>query len=689
MHPVRSFNQVPLFARALLVVVALAGVLMLALPAPVRGRRARSAAAARPPAAPLVTAPRPNAGPLLLTSLTVGPEPRLFQPGRRVVTTFITDDGESCHLVAAARLAGSTSAVIHWSVVAPVGFILPVDGRWTGPGLDVVLRRPGGNPGGLGGPLSLTVQARADVNGQECVAGESVTQDELDQLRQEYVDLARRAVPDRSEFMDAAAFAARYGSRYPWLHFEDLNWSVNGNTQARYSYAIIRPELVEGLDRVRRAYRGIVINSGYRNPVHQIEVNAPVRESLHQYGCAADLAVLPGPGRGLPNEVDWRRLAEAACSAQAKWVEPLASSGPNSPGCHVHVDYRPGPVSSAPVRLHGQVVAAATGRPVVGALVLLGGMPARTDSSGVFGIRNVLSGGLHPVEVRADGFDILNQPVPLVAWGTAYVRLALRPPSHRELTVEVARTYWVDRKARVLSAILRVSSTAGGELRDVRLSPAPGPGVQVDQEQLSLAMLPARAVRGVAVLLRLRPGQVTASMPLALGVIYHGASGAEERTQLALSVLLPGALPPSSALRVVKQPPAARPSPAPPAAARTSVVASPVTTVRPTSSSSSLPPAPIASPLKSPVPPVDTHDLKPALGLNASGPEPSKSSAPKTHAPEPAPPAAHETGSTEPKPEKAAPTPAPVPSPSAGEAKPASPGEAKPAQPNAAQDAGD
>ncbi len=221
----------------------------------------------------------------MLTSLCVGPGPRVFAPGRHVVATFITDDGESGHVMATARLAAASgSPLIHWSVVAPGGFQVPAEGNWTGPRLDVLLRRPGGNPGGRGGPLSLTVQAHVQVDEQEYTARETVVQDELDQLRQEYVDLERHTVPDRSEFVDATSFAARYGRRYPWLHFEDLNWSVNPNTRLRYSYAIIRPELLQGLDRVRQAYGGIVINSGYRNPVRQVEVHAPVPESLHQYG---------------------------------------------------------------------------------------------------------------------------------------------------------------------------------------------------------------------------------------------------------------------------------------------------------------------------------------------------------------------------------------------------------------------
>src|SRR2546422_710047 len=99
-------------------------------------------------------------------------------------------------LPARALTAGAGFAAFL-SVAARMGFQVPVEGKWTGPRLNVILRRSGGNPGGLGGPLSLTVQARAAVNGQDYLARETVVQDEVDQLRQEYVDLERHTVPDR------------------------------------------------------------------------------------------------------------------------------------------------------------------------------------------------------------------------------------------------------------------------------------------------------------------------------------------------------------------------------------------------------------------------------------------------------------------------------------------------------------
>jgi hypothetical protein len=542
MNPlVARLKKIPPLARALAAGAGFTALLSLALPAPGRG----PAMVTPPPARALTPVPqpesRPVAGPVTLTSLVIGCEPPVMMPGRRFVATFVTDDSESCRIVATAKLAaGIDPSEIHWTVASPAGFVVPVAGNWTGARLDVVLRRPGGNPTGLGGPLAVTVQARVQPQGQEeFTARETVVQDKIDQLRQEYIDLQRRELPERSDFLDAASFTARYGRSYPWLHFEDLNWSVDPATGDRYSYALVRPELVEGLDRLRRMYGGVIINSGYRNPVRQLAVHAPVRESLHQYGYAADLAVAPGEGRALPNEVDWRRLAEVACRAQAKWIEPLDSCAPNSPGCHVHMDYRPGPASSAPVRLRGQVVDAATGKPVSGALVLLGAMPAQTDAKGFFVIRNVLSGGPHPVEVRAKGYAGLVQPVPLVAWGSASAQLAVHAEDGPSVTVELARTDWIDRRAGLLSLTLRVTSSGWATANDVRLSPVPEAATIIRQDPIRFDTLPAGAVRAVKLVVRLRERAAPVSIPLR--VAFRDGFGAEEVARYSLTAVLPDA----------------------------------------------------------------------------------------------------------------------------------------------------
>src|SRR6266542_264037 len=168
MNPVIShFKRIPLFVRVLVAGSGFAAVLSLALAAP--DWAPREPRAVPPPAISRLRAEsRPVAGPLTLTSLSVGPKPWVMAAGRRVVASFVTDDPESCRLTATARVsAGSDPKAIRWTVAAPIGFVVPVDGVWSGPKLDVVLRRPGRNPSGFGGPLVLTVQAQVAAEGQE------------------------------------------------------------------------------------------------------------------------------------------------------------------------------------------------------------------------------------------------------------------------------------------------------------------------------------------------------------------------------------------------------------------------------------------------------------------------------------------------------------------------------------------
>jgi hypothetical protein len=660
MNPILfHFKRIPWFLRVLTGGCGGVAVLSLALAAP--DWQPQQPRAMPPPPTRLRSESRPVAGPLTLTSLSVGAKPWVMAAGRHVGATFVTDDPESCRLLATARLRpGLDPQRVRWTVAAPQGFLVPLDGVWTGPKLDVTLRRPGGNPSGFGGPLVLTVQAQVVVDGQEYTARETIVQDEIDQLRQEYVDLGRREVPERSQFLDAAAFAARFGRRYPWLHFEDLNWSVNPTTRLRYSFAIIQPELVEGLDRVRRLYGSVTINSGYRNPTRQVEVHAPVRESLHQYGYAADLAVIPVGGRALPNEVDWRRLAEVACGARAKWVEPLTSSAPNSPGCHVHLDYRPGPVSSAPMGVRGQVVAAETGKPVAGALVLLGGMPCRTDADGVFAIRNVLSGGPYPVEVRADGYEALAQPVALAAWRTVFARLQLHRTQPPAVTASVARAEWLDQPSGLLAVTLRVTNAGSAAVDDMRVSAAPEQAVLVSQTPASLGTLPPGAARGVRLLVRVPGGQDRAVLPVAVGLTFRVATGGDQYARFPLLAALPDGRPTPGIGVASKAPAAAKPEP--PLPAEPSVTAPAASApARQTALKGGAPPSSAAS--------------------SAPAPEPAKETLQML--PDPAKPPASETPAAPANPDPKSPAAA-EPKPAARESKPASeqpkpsPGETKP-----------
>ena len=154
----------------------------------------------------------------------------------------------------------------------------------------------------------------------------TIEQDEISALRQEYVDLRlARGAPPRSAF-------------------------VRMNNNGDYPYRVLRPGFKAKLDSLLALLPPAerAINSEYRNPVHnRFHVGAgsgtgPVSNSLHQYGCAADIQTFPrvrsSPEARAAAENFWEVLASEALDRGFQ-VEPR--SGPVSSGVgHVHVQLR-------------------------------------------------------------------------------------------------------------------------------------------------------------------------------------------------------------------------------------------------------------------------------------------------------------------------------------------------------------
>jgi hypothetical protein len=409
------------------------------------------------------------------------------------LATFITDDDRRCTLVAWARAAGMPAEAIRWEVTPPAGFSLPSRPLPTGPVLRVTLTRADGNPKGGGGPLAITVRARVEQDGQSREASQTITQDERDILRQEYVDLKRESVPERYRFLDAAEYAERYGRRFPQIRFEELNWSMNPVTGERYRYILVAERLLEGLSRTRAAYgRPLVFNSGYRNPTRQVEVHAPVKESLHQYGLAADLAVLSDgaasqDGHASSGPHDWLAFAEAATAAGASWVEPLSESGG-----HLHVDFRDGGQRSGKTTLKGRVLDVETGEPVAGAQIKLAGMPAASDAAGRFVLRHVLTPREREVAATAEGYQPLSQAVP-IRIGANSVELRLASGPRPRLVARAGATSWKDEGKGLAMLAVRVRNTGERAARDLSLvvSAPQGAPAPVAVSPARLAALPA------------------------------------------------------------------------------------------------------------------------------------------------------------------------------------------------------
>ncbi len=355
--------------------------------------------------------------PVQLQVLRAGPAPYAWTVPGLFASSFITNTPDQLEVVAAAKVSGhpELDEQIRWEVMPPTGFRVPVGAKLSGPQLSLRLDRPGGNPTGGGSPLSLTVVARAPVDGRERRAVRTLEQDLRDRLRQEYVDLRRSGIPDRETILDREQFADRMPREVGAVGFDELNWSRRPDTGDRYPFVIATPRLISVLAGLRKAYGAVTITSAFRNPVHQETVHASVDESHHQYGRAADLGVAPDScpprtGRTTASPADWLRLAAAAVRAGGVWIEPMTSCHVDTAGCHVHVDVREEGSPSRIVMVGGRVLDA-TGLPIARARVRLAGMPAETNADGQFLLKHVIVPRPIDVAVEADGRGILTQEV--------------------------------------------------------------------------------------------------------------------------------------------------------------------------------------------------------------------------------------------------------------------------------------
>jgi hypothetical protein len=513
-----------------------------AQPARPAAAAATAGAAVEPerPAAPAAQAPMAEeAGPLEITVLRVGRAPFAWsepdaRTGRRPLLSFITDDAGTCRVAAWARVLGlpAASREIRWRIEPPAGFTLAGE-PGAGAELRAVLTRPEA-PAPDGGPLTITVRASVELEGRRYEVTQTVAQDTRDQMRQEYVDLGREVVPERQKFLDAAEFAQRFGKRFPTIQFEEINFSLNSATGERYPYALVTDVLMLGLKRAQRLLgTEFHFTSGYRNPRRQEQVHAPVDESQHQYGYAADLLVRPGEGREAPNEADWLRMAEAACAVGAHFVEPMTLCHVNTTSCHLHMDFRESGVVTVPVRVKGVVRDSVTGQPIAGAVVTLAGMPARTGPNGYFAVRNVLSARERPLEVEAAGYLPTTQTV-TVAAGTTEAQLALEPGPRPALAVTAGQAAWKNEAAGVGTLELRLENTGAVDAADVRLRAA---GFQVAPERVP--SLPVGKVFKLTLFFRRERGGEPAPLQVALESAYTGPDGYLGNQSLAVEAAAP------------------------------------------------------------------------------------------------------------------------------------------------------
>ena len=178
----------------------------------------------------------------------------------------------------------------------------------------------------------VIVATVTDANGATVhSAPDTLTQDELDTMREEYVELLVTPVPA------LGAFSAQARCSDACVNTGDYDQAI---VDAGFSLELA------ALQTQWQARGGQwQLNSLYRNPVHQIIYLAALlgkhqsRTSRHMFGCAADLQTFPslaGP-HSVADSLDalknWTGLKVLADSAHYFWVEPLSRSHVG----HVHV----------------------------------------------------------------------------------------------------------------------------------------------------------------------------------------------------------------------------------------------------------------------------------------------------------------------------------------------------------------
>ena len=164
------------------------------------------------------------------------------------------------------------------------------------------------------GRLSYVVSAT--ITNSNIVDTFVLTQDELDELRQEYVDMKKQHIPARTEFVNSSTYSDP-GGHFP---FSKVNWGD-------YSWAIFT--IADKLESMYSNYGPFTLSSGYRNPVHNANLTPPgAPESSHIYGYAADINTI--------NPQMWKALEMKAQKLSA-CCEPWEESTYG----HLHVDWRP------------------------------------------------------------------------------------------------------------------------------------------------------------------------------------------------------------------------------------------------------------------------------------------------------------------------------------------------------------
>lgn len=238
------------------------------------------------------------------------------------------------HLTAAitpTELAESYNDNIEWEIeddpdkegVSPIPDISELRGNE----VNILINIPNSPNGRNYNILNYRVRAKITVDGENIYSEwKTFRQDEIDMLRQQYIDMSKNSVPDRDEFINSGGT-------------EHFPLSEGACKCGHHSYNIWK--IIDHLENIRDALgHRMIVNSGYRCPVHNASINGATN-SRHIYGDAADIQVEDFNSDGAADENDWNLLEgyaqdEIDSSGAAGYIEPYEQTG-----SWVHMDWRP------------------------------------------------------------------------------------------------------------------------------------------------------------------------------------------------------------------------------------------------------------------------------------------------------------------------------------------------------------
>lgn len=167
------------------------------------------------------------------------------------------------------------------------------------------------------------------IGSDTVISNTVITQDEIDQCRQEYVDMNKNHKPTRGEFVDNTTY-----SNPGHFSFGEIN-------SGDYDVAIFT--IAQHLENIREAIGNLAmpVNSGYRNPIRNASVGGATN-SRHIYGDAVDIGLQDWDKDGDKDEDDWILMKNAADAEGASYIEPYEDTKPilGVREGWVHMDWR-------------------------------------------------------------------------------------------------------------------------------------------------------------------------------------------------------------------------------------------------------------------------------------------------------------------------------------------------------------